>query len=674
MPIIGYYGAIEKWFNVELLLRLAKRRPDWQFVLIGKNGIDDTRLIKASNIHLLGSKPYEELRNFGHYFHIGVIPFIVNDTTNGVSPVKFFEYAALGLPVVSTPIEEMKRYRSDWVYIANSTDKFEASIELCLKSETAQNAKQEGVRFASKHQWSKRLDAVEKLLRSKPNAWKAFSNINPSDKVAFMATTFLDFEGDNFFSGGAERYLVDLVQLCEQQGIGAVIYQYGNYPWVRKFKGVDVISLSRGGQHAREYSIATVRMFNRLFQEQTAERASLSVYSAYFNAWPHGSIDSSIGIIHGVCWDNPASQYKDGALFWEQNRRFIESTHMCSELVSVDTNSANWFQTIDYSLGQRIKVVPNYVDHMSFTPRMEYDLARDKLVILYPRRLYAPRGLYIVLEVMDRILEKYPQIEFHFVGKGDADDTVHVERKIQQWNGRVKWFWLPMEEMASAYQQADISLIPSLYSEGTSLSCLEAMACGNAVIATRIGGLSDLVIHNYNGMLIEPVAQALMKAIEELVDNPNKLTAFKQRSVEVADAFSKHHWEKSWTNIIESCLGRNSKSNDAQLARKNRLIEVYLSQFPHHNSSLGKWIIGFLNEGDLVYLRVKDFQHSRVYAFGRLQWMDWTEINHSIPDLVIADKEIEKELNILIHAIVNQKGELEWISSFPQSPNEQVQP
>ena len=53
------------------------------------------------------------------------------------------------------------------------------------------------------------------------------------------------------------------------------------------------------------------------------------------------------------------------------------------------------------------------------------------------------------------------------------------------------------DEMNKAYQNADITLIPSLYSEGTSLSCIEAMACGNAVIATRIGGLSDLIINDF---------------------------------------------------------------------------------------------------------------------------------------------------------------------------------
>jgi glycosyltransferase involved in cell wall biosynthesis len=673
LPIIGYFGAIEEWFNVDLLLRIAKRRPNWQFILIGRDGMEG-KLRKAKNIHLLGMKRYEDIRKYGHYFHTAIIPFIVNDWTNGVSPVKFFEYAALGLPVVSTSIEEMKKYRSEWVFLANSTDKFEAAIEVSLKPATRQMAQREGNRFARKHRWSNRVDAVEQLIYNKPTAWKSFSNYDSSKQVAFMTATFLDYEGEKFFSGGAERYLLDLVQLCEKLGKRAAIYQYGNYPWIRKLKGVDVISLSRGGQNAWDYSIGSVRMFNRLFQEQTAERAVLSVYSAYFNAWPHGNSQYSIGIIHGVCWDNPASKYSEGVRFWEHNRRFIESTYLSSELVSVDTNSANWFQTIDYELGQKIKVVPNYVDNEQFKPRINYDYSGDAIVILYPRRLYAPRGLYVVLEVLDRVLEKYPQVEFHFVGKGDSEDTVHVERKIEQWNGRVKWYWLPLEEMAEAYRRADISLIPSLYSEGTSLSCLEAMACGNAVIATRIGGLSDLVIHNYNGLLIEPDAPSLLTAIEELVDDSNKLTTFKQRSVEVANVFSKRHWETSWTHILQSNVKTNGTGIESSF-RKGRLVEFYLSTFPHSNSIAGRVIIDFLNQGDLIYLRINGFQHSRSFSFGRLQWMNWEEAGDSTPDLIIADAEAQASMKTtVIQATLNQEGELEWISSYPQSPNEQAQP
>lgn len=160
-----------------------------------------------------------------------------------------------------------------------------------------------------------------------------------------MAATFLDFDGESFYPGGAERYLLDLSRLYRRMGLECVIYQYRNYAWRRRLLDVDVVSLSRGGQHAIIFNVPTVSLFSRLFAEQTDERTALTVYSAYFNAWPHGRRCPSIGTVHGVCWDDPNARFADGQTFWERNRRFIEGARLYGQLVSVvDTNSANWFQ------------------------------------------------------------------------------------------------------------------------------------------------------------------------------------------------------------------------------------------------------------------------------------------------------------------------------------------
>ncbi|MBB6734367.1 glycosyltransferase [Cohnella zeiphila] len=668
-PIIGYFGALEEWFDAETIGRIASRRPEWQFVLIGKGPVQGR--IRSDNVHFLGFKEYERISAYGRFFHVGIIPFTVNGMTDCVSPVKFFEYAALGLPVVSTSIAEMIPYRSEWVRIADGADAFEAAIEQALKPDVRRLAKEEGAAFASRQQWGQRFELVQRRFDELPKVWQAFANDRPAGKVAVMAATFLDFEGERFYSGGAERYLLDLSRLCRRIGLELVIYQYGNYAWRRRFQGVEVISLSRGGQHARQLSVATVRIFSRLFREQTDGRAVLAVFSAYFNAWPHGSGCPSIGIVHGVGWDDPGARFEDGIAFWERNRRFIEGAKSCGSLVSVDTNSANWFQTIDYELGRGIRVIPNYVEIAEFTPRPDYTRTGDRIVILYPRRLYSPRGLFLTLDIVDRILERYPQVDFHFVGNGEAADTSRVDEKREKWGDRIRRYNLPMEEMAKAYRNADISLIPTLHSEGTSLSCLEAMACGNAVIATRIGGLSDLVIHDHNGLLIEPDAESLHEAIRELLDRPAKLAALKRQAVKVAKTFSKQRWERNWLTVLEKALGgkregrvRNDNADGGQW------IEIYLAETPKPNPALGSLVLNFLERGDTVVLRMKNFVHKRIHSFGRLQWMDWGDRSFSEPDWVFAGRSVLEEVRRPVDAVWDEEGEWEWISSSRPSPIE----
>jgi glycosyltransferase involved in cell wall biosynthesis len=657
-PIIGYFGAVEEWFATHLVKGLAARRPDWQFVILGHIGIDETKL-QAPNIHLLGMKPYRLLAQYGQFFRVAIIPFLVNDLTNSVSPVKFYEYASLGLPIVSTPISEVLPYQSDWVFAARNIAGFEAAIMKGLKPEVARQAKKAGRRLASQNQWAARADRIEELLLSRPSVWQAFANYNSTGKIAVMATTFLDFEGDKFYSGGAERYLIDLSRLFEQKGYSLTIYQYGNDPWIRRFRGVDIVSLSRGGQHAKELSIGVVKMYSRLFHEQTAERSLLNVYSAFFNAWPYEIGHSSIGIIHGVAWDNPASRYEDGSSFWETNRRFIEGAKLCGRLVSVDNNSANWFQTIDYTLRNKMKVIANYVDPAEFYPHSDPQKSEDRIVILYPRRLYHARGLQLVLQVIDEILIKYPQVDFHFCGQGETDDIRMVKMKMNRWPGRIKHYALPFDNMSEAYNQADISLIPTLYSEGTSLSCLEAMSCGNAVIATRVGGLSDLVIHDYNGLLIEPHAHALKEAIADLIENPSKRALFKQRAQSVSQSFSKQSWERQWSKLIDSLL--RDKQNLRVADGKSLLIEIYLSSYPQ-NGGIVKTIIRLLSEGNLLYIKLKDGSAAvRRSSFGRLQWMSWDENSHSAPDIVISDRSAHADLQLNVQALFNEEGELVWM-------------
>jgi glycosyltransferase involved in cell wall biosynthesis len=636
--IIGYFGAIEHWFDAGLINHIARNHPDWAFVLIGPSSLPEGTFTE-NNIFLPGKIPYLELPSYARFFDVGIIPFAINDLTNNVSPVKFFEYQALGLPVVSTPIAEMKQYEGKYVAVCDTVRDFEQAIQRFLgvnREEAAFIIK----RYAMENSWKHRVEEVERLLLKDYRNWSVYSNVEPRNEVTVMAATFLHFDGDAFYSGGAERYLLDLHQICEKLGVKLAIYQYGNFPWVRKFKNVEIRSLSRGGHHPNDFSVETIQKFNRFFYEQVNGLSILNIYSAFFEAWPL-SASPSIGISHGIAWDSPSATYETGSQFWELNRRFIEGAKQCQLLISVDTNTANWFQTIDYRLGKKIQVIPNYVNLDEFFPRADYLQPREKTVIVYPRRLYDARGLYLVLHVMDDILERYPHVEFHFVGKGFEEDTVHVRKKQERWKERVQWYWLDPDHMPQAYKDADIALIPTLYSEGTSLSCLEAMASGNAVIATRVGGLTDLVINHYNGLLIEPQEQALKQAIELLLQNRETMSLFKQRAVKVAAAFSKKHWIDRWQQLIATFVPSGDKCTDDE---NGKLVEIHLKEMPE-DEVFGQFVQTLISEGHLVYIFVKKGEFSKTdLSFGKIQWFHWGDTRLTDPDIVIAHSEVRDEL------------------------------
>jgi len=111
-PIIGFFGLIADWVDLELVRFLAESRPEWSFVLIGKS-TTDTRVVDGiPNIHLLGPKPYQDLPSYAKAFDAAILPFVINELTLAANPLKLREYVAAGLPVVSAAIPEAEKLRS----------------------------------------------------------------------------------------------------------------------------------------------------------------------------------------------------------------------------------------------------------------------------------------------------------------------------------------------------------------------------------------------------------------------------------------------------------------------------------------------------------------------------------------------------------------------------------
>ena len=154
-PRIGFYGVIDERFDLELLRASAKRRPDWNFVLIGPvTKIDESELPRLENIFYLGSKKYEELPSYLGGWQMAMIPFLLNDATRYVSPTKTPEYLAAGVPVVSTRIVDVVTPYGD-EKITHIIDNAEQLVDACNFEFSRKNKK-----------WLKKVD-----IFLKDNSW-----------------------------------------------------------------------------------------------------------------------------------------------------------------------------------------------------------------------------------------------------------------------------------------------------------------------------------------------------------------------------------------------------------------------------------------------------------------------------------------------------------------------
>ena len=134
-PVIGYYGAIADWFDMELVVSCAHNHPEWHFILIGATeGCDVAPARKLANIVFLGEKPYSELTHYLYSFDVCIIPFKLVDLIKATNPVKLYEYLCAGKPIVATDMPELRRVPAGLLQIARSPGEFEKKIAGYLKA------------------------------------------------------------------------------------------------------------------------------------------------------------------------------------------------------------------------------------------------------------------------------------------------------------------------------------------------------------------------------------------------------------------------------------------------------------------------------------------------------------------------------------------------------------
>lgn len=160
-PVIGYYGALARWFDYSLVDQLAALCPDYHFVLIGPDydgTLHDKPLFQRDNVHWLKVKPYIVLPGYLAYFDVAIIPFIVSEITHATSPLKLFEYMAGGKPVVVTPMEESLRYPG--VLVGRDAQEFAVQLEKALALRTDERYMNTIDTVARENTWDMRAQLI----------------------------------------------------------------------------------------------------------------------------------------------------------------------------------------------------------------------------------------------------------------------------------------------------------------------------------------------------------------------------------------------------------------------------------------------------------------------------------------------------------------------------------
>ena len=216
--VIGYFGAIAEWFDVELVRKVALAHPDRLVLLIGSDtaGAADA-LDGLPNVRFTGEVPYARLPYWLHGFDVALLPFRVIDLTMATNPVKVYEYLAAGKPVVAVDLPEMAQF-DGLVRVARSHEDFVAAVAAALDAPaTAEDASARRL-FAEGQTWSHRALELDSALATIAEPLVTvvvltYNNLEFSRNCLFSVENYSDYANlevivvDNASSDGSREWL-----------------------------------------------------------------------------------------------------------------------------------------------------------------------------------------------------------------------------------------------------------------------------------------------------------------------------------------------------------------------------------------------------------------------------------------------------------------------------------
>ena len=163
-PVVCYYGALAKWFDYDLVKKIAATGK-YSVVLFGikyDESFDENLPEPVEDLYFLGPRDYHVLKYYARASDVLTIPFKISDITRSTNPVKVFEYMALHKPIVTTDMNECHKY--DSILIGESHEDFLAKLEraMSLREDPAYLALLD--KEARENDWSYKARAIVDLI------------------------------------------------------------------------------------------------------------------------------------------------------------------------------------------------------------------------------------------------------------------------------------------------------------------------------------------------------------------------------------------------------------------------------------------------------------------------------------------------------------------------------
>lgn len=362
------------------------------------------------------------------------------------------------------------------------------------------------------------------------------------EKVIILYTQFYDFNGKIEKIGGIETYIRNLIDVFESCKKEVVIIQYSNMNFKKIYKNTIVYGVK--SMHKKNPKI----LLKKAYEISDCSKDILIFASSHMNK--KNKFSKSIAIQHGIYWDiDTVKGRKFGKAFTTILKSFqifleIRRNSVVNKTICVDYNYINWYKALTRITNEKIHCIPNFAE----VPLNYIERDGDIPSIIFARRFERIRGVENICKVVERLNKENIKFNFTFAGNGIYENQ--LKSKFQKAKN-ISFVTYNSNESVSIHSKFDIAVVPSIGSEGTSLSILEAMSAGCCVLATDVGGITNIILDGYNGFLCETDEESLYQNLKSLIENKRLRNEVSRNGYNtVIKSFNICNWKRKWEDII----------------------------------------------------------------------------------------------------------------------------
>jgi len=346
--------------------------------------------------------------------------------------------------------------------------------------------------------------------------------------------------------GGCETYISTLKDLLSEEGHSQRIYQVKR----RGLKDEELRQVTVFNIFRRK-PLYFYNLFLNFFFLDFLREDLLIVHDPFH--YPPVAWQRCIVVSHGVRWDRPQKSE-----YWYCKLHYWSGKFALKYAKKFVANDTNFYRQLGISLKPKegmfkeIKknrwFIPNCVDSKMFKKVKSNPSLAALNPVLVPRNIVRGRGIHLAISAYKEFHKKFK--DTNLVICGDFADVAYkfeIFRQISELDlvgkvyfiGSVDWQIMP-----HVYSSSLMSVIPTIYEEGTSLAALESMACGTPTVSTNVGGLADLPT-----LQSEPTVEDLVKKMIECFESRKRLLT--QQQNEVHKIYNIENFKKAWLKVIE---------------------------------------------------------------------------------------------------------------------------